>query len=97
MSHDFSDPAAPSTRQSVIMKPDDETPGGLKVVRPAEAAAAAKSYTVEWSCLRGTAGGRHASRVPPAGVPCAGQLVYASSSESCAAGQPVLAVNVSRR
>ncbi|WP_329029804.1 MULTISPECIES: ABC transporter substrate-binding protein [unclassified Streptomyces] len=47
MSHDFSDPAAPSTRQSVIMKPDDKVPGGLKVVRPAEAAAAAKSYTLK--------------------------------------------------
>ncbi|MFD7720721.1 ABC transporter substrate-binding protein, partial [Streptomyces sp. NPDC059814] len=44
MSHDFSDPAAPSTRESVIMKPDAKAPGGLKVVRPAEAAAAAKSY-----------------------------------------------------
>ncbi|MEU5820450.1 ABC transporter substrate-binding protein [Streptomyces sp. NPDC047803] len=47
MSHDFSDPAAPSTRQSVIMKPDGKVPGGLKVVRPAEAAAAAKSYTLK--------------------------------------------------
>ncbi|MYS35631.1 amino acid/amide ABC transporter substrate-binding protein (HAAT family) [Streptomyces sp. KhCrAH-43] len=47
MAHDFSDPAAPSTRQSVIMKPDDKVPGGLKVVRPAEAAAAAKSYTLK--------------------------------------------------
>ncbi|MFF7337672.1 ABC transporter substrate-binding protein [Streptomyces sp. NPDC008163] len=45
VSHDFTDPAAPSTRESVIMKPDDGIPGGLKVVRPAEAAAAAKSYT----------------------------------------------------
>ncbi|MET7341077.1 ABC transporter substrate-binding protein [Streptomyces sp. NPDC087866] len=49
MSHDFSDPAAPSTRESVIMKPDDKTPGGLKVVRPAEAAPAAKSYTLKQS------------------------------------------------
>ncbi|GAA2972273.1 ABC transporter substrate-binding protein [Streptomyces drozdowiczii] len=47
MAHDFSDPAAPSTRQSVIMKPDDKVPGGLKVVRPAEAAAGAKSYTLK--------------------------------------------------
>ncbi|OKJ74984.1 ABC transporter substrate-binding protein [Streptomyces sp. CB02460] len=45
VSHDFTDPAAPSTRESVIMKPDDKVPGGLKVVRPAEAAAAAKTYT----------------------------------------------------
>lgn len=47
VSHDFSDPAAPSTRESVIMKPDDGTPGGLKVVRPAQAAAAAESFTVK--------------------------------------------------
>ncbi|OKJ04258.1 ABC transporter [Streptomyces sp. CB01249] len=47
VAHDFTDPAAPSTRESVIMKPDDKVPGGLKVVRPAEAAAAAKSYTLK--------------------------------------------------
>ncbi|MEV5603986.1 ABC transporter substrate-binding protein [Streptomyces sp. NPDC052299] len=47
VSHDFTDPAAPSTRESVIMKPDDKVPGGLKVVRPAEVAAAAKSYTLK--------------------------------------------------
>ncbi|MFJ7627880.1 ABC transporter substrate-binding protein [Streptomyces sp. NPDC097595] len=47
VSHDFTDPAAPSTRESVIMKPDDKVPGGLKVVRPAEAAAAAKSYPLK--------------------------------------------------
>lgn len=45
MSHDFSDPAAPSTRQSVIMKPDARTPGGLKVIRPAAVAPAAESFT----------------------------------------------------
>ncbi|MFD5724773.1 MULTISPECIES: ABC transporter substrate-binding protein [unclassified Streptomyces] len=47
VAHDFTDPSAPSTRESVIMKPDDKVPGGLKVVRPAEAAAAAKSYTLK--------------------------------------------------
>ncbi|MYW07808.1 ABC transporter substrate-binding protein [Streptomyces sp. SID2563] len=47
VAHDFTDPAAPSTRESVIMKPDDKVPGGLKVVRPAEAAAAAKSYPLK--------------------------------------------------
>ncbi|WP_392673847.1 ABC transporter substrate-binding protein [Streptomyces sp. LN785] len=47
MSHNFSDPSAPSTRESVIMKPDATTPGGLKVVRPAEAAAAATSYPLK--------------------------------------------------
>ncbi|MFI6120904.1 ABC transporter substrate-binding protein [Streptomyces sp. NPDC051064] len=47
ISHDFSDPAAPSTRQSVVMKPDAKTPGGLKVVRPAEVAPAAESFTLK--------------------------------------------------
>lgn len=47
MSHDFSDPAAPSTRQSVIMKPDAKTPGGLKVIRPAAVAPAAESFTLK--------------------------------------------------
>lgn len=47
MSHDFSDPAAPSTRQSVIMKPDAKTPGGLKVVRPAEVSPDAESFTMK--------------------------------------------------
>jgi ABC-type branched-subunit amino acid transport system substrate-binding protein len=44
ITHDFSDPAAPSTRESVIMKPSSKVPGGLKVVRPAGASKAAKSY-----------------------------------------------------
>ena len=44
ITHDFSDPTAPSTRQSVIMKPDAKVPGGLKVVRPATVAKAAESY-----------------------------------------------------
>ncbi|MGW0788715.1 ABC transporter substrate-binding protein [Streptomyces sp. NPDC002911] len=47
ISHDFTDPSAPSTRQTVVMKPDAETPGGLKVVRPAEVAPAAESFTLE--------------------------------------------------
>ncbi|MFI8435580.1 ABC transporter substrate-binding protein [Streptomyces sp. NPDC079020] len=47
MSHDFSDPAEPSTRQSVIMKPDAKTPGGLKVIRPAAVATAAESFTMK--------------------------------------------------
>ncbi|GAA3007725.1 ABC transporter substrate-binding protein [Streptomyces fulvorobeus] len=47
ITHDFSDPAAPSTRQSAIMKPDAAAPGGLKVVRPAAAAPAAESFTVK--------------------------------------------------
>ncbi|MFE4690678.1 ABC transporter substrate-binding protein [Streptomyces sp. NPDC056749] len=44
ISHDFTDPSAPSTRQTVVMKPDAKTPGGLKVVRPAEVAPAAESF-----------------------------------------------------
>lgn len=46
ITHDFSDPAAPSTRQSVIMKPDDKVPGGLRVVRPAETAKNAEAFQV---------------------------------------------------
>jgi ABC-type branched-subunit amino acid transport system substrate-binding protein len=44
ITQDFSDPAAPSTRQSVIMKPDNKVPGGLKVVQPPAVAKAAESY-----------------------------------------------------
>ncbi|MFF4245587.1 ABC transporter substrate-binding protein [Streptomyces sp. NPDC001822] len=44
ISHDFTDPSAPSTRETVVMKPDAKTPGGLKVVRPAEVSAAAGSF-----------------------------------------------------
>ncbi|MCX5415143.1 ABC transporter substrate-binding protein [Streptomyces sp. NBC_00059] len=44
IAHDFTDPSAPSTRQTVIMKPDAKSPGGLKVVRPAEIAPAAESF-----------------------------------------------------
>ncbi|NEE45778.1 ABC transporter substrate-binding protein, partial [Streptomyces sp. SID8455] len=47
VSHDFSDPAAPSTRESVIMKPDATVPGGLKVISPASVSAAAKSFTLK--------------------------------------------------
>lgn len=45
ITHDFSDPKAPSTRQSVIMKPDEKTPGGLKVVKEAGVVPAAEKYT----------------------------------------------------
>ncbi|MGW6856478.1 ABC transporter substrate-binding protein [Streptomyces xanthophaeus] len=45
ITHDFSDPKAPSTRQSVIMKPDAKAPGGLTVVKEAAVAEAAKSFT----------------------------------------------------
>ncbi|MFD5875575.1 ABC transporter substrate-binding protein [Streptomyces sp. NPDC060322] len=46
ISHDFTDPAAPSTKETVIMKPDAKSPGGLKVARPAEVAPAAESFTL---------------------------------------------------
>ncbi|MET9551818.1 ABC transporter substrate-binding protein [Streptomyces sp. NPDC006645] len=45
ITHDFSDPAAPSTRESVIMKPDSKVPGGLKVVEEARVAKPAESFT----------------------------------------------------
>ncbi|GAA3486571.1 ABC transporter substrate-binding protein [Streptomyces cremeus] len=44
ITHDFTDPKAPSTRQSVVMQPDANTPGGLKVVQPATASEAAESF-----------------------------------------------------
>ena len=44
ITNNFSDPAAPSTRQSLIMKPDLKVPGGLKVVRPAAVSKSAESY-----------------------------------------------------
>ncbi|MFE5996424.1 ABC transporter substrate-binding protein [Streptomyces sp. NPDC056454] len=47
VTHDFSDPAAPSTRESVIMKPDATLPGGLKVISPASVSEAAKSFTMK--------------------------------------------------
>ncbi|MEW1631775.1 ABC transporter substrate-binding protein [Streptomyces sp. NPDC089173] len=47
VTHDFSDPAAPSTRESVIMKPDATVPGGLKVISPASVSEAAKSFTMK--------------------------------------------------
>ncbi|MDK1472150.1 ABC transporter substrate-binding protein [Streptomyces sp. 549] len=43
--HDFSDPAAPSTRESYILKPDDSVPGGLKVEKEGAAAPAAADFT----------------------------------------------------
>ncbi|MBT2487268.1 ABC transporter substrate-binding protein [Streptomyces sp. ISL-96] len=44
--HDFSDPKAPSSRQTVILRPDKKVTGGTKVVREAEVSEAAKSFTV---------------------------------------------------
>ncbi|CAM5356421.1 lipoprotein [Streptomyces spiroverticillatus] len=45
MTHDFTDPKLPSTRQSVIMQPDAKTPGGLKVVQPATTSKVAEGFT----------------------------------------------------
>lgn len=45
ITHDFSDPKAPSTRESVILKPDAAVPGGMKVVKEATAAPAATKFT----------------------------------------------------
>ncbi|MFD8570805.1 ABC transporter substrate-binding protein [Streptomyces sp. NPDC059639] len=42
---DFSDPDAPSSRQSVILQPDKSAVGGMKVVREAGEADEAKDYT----------------------------------------------------
>ncbi|MBT2397089.1 ABC transporter substrate-binding protein [Streptomyces sp. ISL-100] len=44
--HDFTDPKAPSSRQTVILRPDEKVTGGTKVVREAEISEAAKSFTV---------------------------------------------------
>ncbi|PWI14362.1 ABC transporter [Streptomyces sp. Act143] len=41
----FTDPKAPSSRESVILQPDKSVTGGMKVVREAEASEAAQSYT----------------------------------------------------
>ncbi len=43
--HDFTDPKAPSSRETVILQPDKNATGGTKVVREAEASQAARSYT----------------------------------------------------
>ncbi|WP_128804393.1 MULTISPECIES: ABC transporter substrate-binding protein [unclassified Streptomyces] len=45
VTQDFSDPAAASSRESVILKPDKNVTGGMKVVRQAGASKAAQEYT----------------------------------------------------
>ncbi|UGY94355.1 ABC transporter substrate-binding protein [Streptomyces gobiensis] len=45
IAHDFSDPATPSTRKSLILKPDDKVPGGLKVHKEAAASDVAEGFT----------------------------------------------------
>lgn len=42
---DFSDPKAPSSKESVILRPDKGVTGGMKVAREPEAAPAAEGYT----------------------------------------------------
>ncbi|MFB7938236.1 ABC transporter substrate-binding protein [Streptomyces sp. NPDC056049] len=45
MTHDFSDPKSPSSRQSVIIQPDKKAPGGMRTVRQSFVSEAAESYT----------------------------------------------------
>ncbi|GAA3388721.1 ABC transporter substrate-binding protein [Streptomyces roseoviridis] len=44
MTHDFGDPKAPSSRESVILQPDASVPGGMRTVRQPFTAEAAASY-----------------------------------------------------
>ncbi|MEV7073860.1 ABC transporter substrate-binding protein [Streptomyces sp. NPDC091972] len=44
VTQDFSDPKAPSSRESVILQPDKSVTGGMKVVREAGASQAAEGY-----------------------------------------------------
>ncbi|WP_030778413.1 ABC transporter substrate-binding protein [Streptomyces sp. NRRL S-920] len=44
---DFTDPKAPSSRQSVILQPDKKATGGMKVVRGPNASEAAQGYTAD--------------------------------------------------
>lgn len=43
--HDFSDPKAPSSRESVILQPDKSVPGGMRTVREPFVSDAAKAFT----------------------------------------------------
>ncbi|MEU6673105.1 ABC transporter substrate-binding protein [Streptomyces sp. NPDC046925] len=45
VSQDFSDPKAPSSKESVILRPDKSATGGMKVVREPGAADATEGYT----------------------------------------------------
>jgi hypothetical protein len=42
---DFGDPAAASSRESVILRPDMNVTGSMKVVREAEVSTPAQTYT----------------------------------------------------
>lgn len=45
VTQDFSDPAAPSSKESVVLQPDEGVTGGMRVVRGPEASEAARAYT----------------------------------------------------
>ncbi|WP_030756914.1 ABC transporter substrate-binding protein [Streptomyces griseus] len=45
MTHDFTDPKSPSSRQSVILRPDKKAPGGMRTVRQPFVSPAAEDYT----------------------------------------------------
>ncbi|MEU1132461.1 ABC transporter substrate-binding protein [Streptomyces sp. NPDC005900] len=45
VTQDFTDPKAPSSRESVILRPDKKVTGGMKVVRAPSASPAAKGYS----------------------------------------------------
>ncbi|WP_418959967.1 ABC transporter substrate-binding protein [Streptomyces tritici] len=45
MTHDFTDPKAPSSKESAILQPDKSVPGGMRTVREPSVSAAAKGFT----------------------------------------------------
>ncbi|MEU8528089.1 MULTISPECIES: ABC transporter substrate-binding protein [Streptomyces] len=45
MTHDFTDPKAPSSKESAILQPDKSVPGGMRTVRQPSVSEAAKSFT----------------------------------------------------
>ncbi|NGN64663.1 ABC transporter substrate-binding protein [Streptomyces sp. A7024] len=47
ITHDFSDPAAPSTKESYVLRPDDKAKGGMAVAEKAFTAPAVEGYTPE--------------------------------------------------
>ncbi|AZM56589.1 ABC transporter [Streptomyces sp. WAC 01529] len=49
VTQDFTDPKAPSSKESVILQPDKKATGGMKVVREPQAAKAAQGYSADQS------------------------------------------------
>ncbi|MFG2333066.1 ABC transporter substrate-binding protein [Streptomyces sp. NPDC048604] len=45
MTHDFTDPKAPSSKESAILQPDKSVPGGMRTVREPSVSEAAKGFT----------------------------------------------------